>query len=503
MSYREEPTLQELIAGSIDKKKSADSKGGNLSQSKRSDSFNDNNDVEIGEEFVEREIFRNSSSRAYDVTQSLDPEFLKNLRENFGNNSDRENLNFNKHKKKEFELKIENNDFENLPTPPQSVRATVRRLPAGSVGTSRADVRAEEKLKMKKHRDYDFDEEDFEYERYDEYEQTPVRPEKKRKKKKKRIFSKIFTLLLIAAVVAMGVIYSAISKYAGLFNYVPDENRLDIQNVVSDENVFNLLLIGSDTRKDGSYGLSDSMILLSLNKQSKEVVISSFMRDMYVEIPGQETPTMHKLNWAHSRGGAELLMDTLEHNFGVEIDYYLRVDFNAFANIIDAAGGLEIEISDAEAAAMIDPLAEQNNIFSNQKGTDYLYAGGAYHMNGNQALAYSRIRKGVGDDFSRTDRQREVIGLIAEKVKGMGIKELDGFAEKVIPNFTTNMEKQTVKKLLASLPVALKYSRVSQRIPYGKSGESWNYGTSQTDGSVIIPDLELNRKFLKETIYKQ
>lgn len=343
--------------------------------------------------------------------------------------------------------------------------------------------------------EYDEDPDDgSEYD--DEYEEYEERPRKKR-----RIFSKILGFLLLLVIIFVGFVYFMISRYADMFNYVPTENRLEIPNVVSDESVFNLLLIGTDVRASGN-GLSDSMILVSVNKDTKQIVMSSFMRDMNVQIPGQQEETWHKLNWAHSKGGAELLMDTLEFNFGIEIDYYAKVDFASFAKIIDAVGGLEIEITDAEAQAMIPPMAEQNDIFKNEKGTDYLYEGGTYHMNGNQALAYARIRKGVGDDFARTDRQREVLELIFKKTKDMELTELNGFIETVIPCITTNMEKQTVKKLMLSTPIMLGYERVSQRVPYGDNYESWSYGSS-ADGSIIVADFELNKNRLMETIYNR
>ena len=516
MPYKEEPTLQELIAGSIDekKKKSARVKvvRSSLKENIQEKETPNSADEEIGEEFIDRSQFKNYSRSGYDAATDLDPEFMQSLRENFGNNLGTQP----KAKKQEFQLNIKNNEFEDLPySDGESVKATVKKIPPSNSSGSKAKAdyssgkskssknnkksksknsNSKEKNKMKNRERFD----EYTREDYEEEYGRNVKP-----KKKKHIFLKILGILLLLGVIALGFVYLAISKYADLFNYVPTEDRLDIADVVSDENVFNILLIGTDVRNDNSYGLSDSMILVSINKETDQIVLSSFMRDMYVEIPGQETETWHKLNWAHSKGGPELLMDTLEYNFGVEIDYYAKVDFTSFAKIIDSAGGLDIEITDAEAEAMIKPMAEQNNIFSNEKGTDYLYEGGLYHMNGNQALAYARIRKGVGDDFARTERQREVLTLLSEKVKEMGLKELDEFAQVVIPEISTNMEKQMVKKLMASLPFLAKYEIVSQRIPYGDNGESWNYGSSDSDGSIIVADFDLNKKLLMETIYNQ
>lgn len=509
MPYKEEPTLQELIAGSIDKKKNAKVTVRKVSKKEHTKSFKIENKGEIGEEFIDRSQFRNAQpqkeipKKPYNAEESLDPEFLKSLKENFGNN---DGYKKKKPKKQEFKLQIIDDEYDEIPDEPVKNQATLKKVTSAGIKGSAVGVAVSERtkgnLEMKKYDeyddeiiddDYDYDDEDFD----EEYEEVP------KKKKKKRHFLRNLFIFLLLIVIALGVVvFLAINKYAGLFNYAQSESRLDIQNVVSDSDVFNILLIGTDSRTDGRNGLSDSMILLSVNKESKEIVFTSFMRDCNVQIPGVNEETWHKLNWAHSKGGPELLMDTLEFNFGVEIDNYAKVNFLSFAKIIDAVGGLEIEITDAEAKAMIDPMAEQNKLLGNEKGTDYLYEGGVYHMNGNQALAYSRIRKNVGDDFKRTDRQREVLSLIAEKVKGLSIKEIDNLCETIIPEITTNMDKKEMMKMMISSPFYLKYEKVSQRVPYGDNGESWKYG-STADGSVLEIDFDLNKQKLLETIYKK
>ncbi|MBE6837544.1 MAG: LytR family transcriptional regulator [Ruminococcus sp.] len=510
MSYREEPTLQELIAGSIEKKKNAKVKLVRVSKKEHTKSFKIENHREIGEEFIDRSQFRNAQPRketpkkVYNAEENLDPEFLKSLKENFGNSG---NYKRRKPKKQEFKLQIVDNEYDTYPDEPVRNSVKVRRLPSDGYNGSGDEYVVKEKtkgnLEMRKYDYDDFDEDiddDYIYdENFDEAEYEEV-PEKKRKKR--HFFRNFFLLILILLLIAGAILYAVVDKYAKLFNYVSDGERLEIQNVVRDEKVFNLLLIGTDARDDGRNGLSDSMILMSINEETNEVVLTSFMRDCNVQIPGMNEETWHKLNWAHSKGGPELLMDTLEFNFGVEIDYYAKVNFLSFAKIIDAVGGLQIEITDAEAVAMIDPMAEQNKLLGNEKGTDYLYEGGSYHMNGNQALAYARIRKNVGDDFKRTDRQREVLSLISEKIKGFDVKKIDSLLETIIPEITTNMEINTVKKLIVGSPFYLKYNHVSQRVPYGDNGESWSYG-STADGSVIILDFDLNKKKILETIYRK
>lgn len=542
MAYRDDRSLEELIAGSIENKK----------KTKKINVVKANTREQTGEFRVNIDYSKSDSSfyenydrseKAYGKAKTsqmpgLDPEFLQSLRDNFGTNA-QNNYGKRKSSKREYTLNIQDTaedsyddygdyydseadiynssggySYQSGKTVRAKVKPVSRTANVRESGFSASKSRNLTKENRPNQRSYPKSDKNtynknINYQNKKKNEKEIARMKYKDnpkisepvKKKKKHIFSIIFIVIIIFILLLFGLVYYFIDKYSGLFNYVPTGNRLNIENVYSDKGVFNILLIGTDAR-GSSNGLSDSVILVSINKDTKQIVMSSFMRDTYVEIPGQEQETWHKLNWAHSHGGAELLMDTLEYNFGIEIDYYARVDFMAFANIIDAVGGLDIEITDAEAVAMQSPMAEQNNIFGNPWGTDYLYEGGSYHMNGNQALAYSRIRKGVGDDFARTDRQREVIGLIADKAKAMSVTELDELAETVIPNITTNMDKSTIKSLMTKIPGYLGYERISQRIPYGDDMESWSYGSS-ADGSIIVADFELNKQKLMETIYNQ
>ncbi len=479
MPYKNEPTLQELIADSIEKKKAVKVKVTRVNKKENTRNFDlPPKEREIGEEFVDRSAFRNSQNAPYNAETQLDPEFLRSLRENFGNSSSA------KTSKKEFKLNI----------PPEKYQSEYKSFGTNQALTSNSKNEQKEKLMKNK---YEYTQEDND-EIYDDYPDE-ILP---KKKKKHHFFAKFLALILVLLLVAGGFVYFKIDNYASLLNFTPDDDRLEIANTVSDDNVFNVLLVGTDARQDGRNGLSDSMILVSINKTTKQIVMTSFMRDINVQIPGTDAETWHKLNWAHSHGGAELLMDTLEFNFGVQIDYYAKVDFVAFAQIIDSVGGLDIEITQAEATAMQDPMREQNRILGNEYGTDYLYEAGTYHMNGNQALAYSRIRKKVGDDFARTDRQRQVLTLISDKVKDMKLTELDKFIQDVLPKITTNMDKSTVKSLIFSMPLCLNYEKSSQRVPFGDNKESWDYA-STADGSVIQVDFEQNRQFLLDTIYRK
>ncbi len=267
--------------------------------------------------------------------------------------------------------------------------------------------------------------------------------------------------------------------------------------IMSDENVMNVLLVAEDLRDTSgdSRGNTDVMMLISVNKTTEEITLTSFMRDIYLQIPGYYAT---RLNAAYEIGGTDLLKDTIAQNFGVEIDRCVVVNFYSFMDIVDAVGGLDFEISDAEANAMRAPLAEQNKLLGNDYGTDYLTSGGSYHLNPNQALAYCRIRYNVGDDYGRTQRQRNAIEQMIEKAKGLSITELSDLMETILPQVSTDITQSEASQLLYDLFTSYKnYTREQLQIP---ATETFSTQTIR-DMQVLCPNFASNTKILQETIY--
>lgn len=133
------------------------------------------------------------------------------------------------------------------------------------------------------------------------------------------------------AIIAELLIY----RYVSMINIVDTGERLYTKASMYDDDIMNVLVIGSDSRSVDERGRTDSMIILSINKNNKEIVMTSLMRDMYVEIPNNG---WSKLNAANVYGGPELLMDTIELNFDIRIDKYIYIDFYSFVDIVDAVG---------------------------------------------------------------------------------------------------------------------------------------------------------------------
>lgn len=270
------------------------------------------------------------------------------------------------------------------------------------------------------------------------------------------------------------------------------------QGFISSDNVTNILIIGEDIRDtaDNTKGNTDVMMLCSINDETKEVTLTSFMRDMYVEI-AQSGGTYAKLNSAYSAGGAELTMQTLKNNFGIDVDKYVLFNFYSFIDIVDTCGGLDIRISDEEALGMQAPMAEQNDCLGNKKGTDYFKEGGTYHMNGNQALAYARLRYVGNADFERTARQRRVVTKIAEKAKDMSLVELSDLLDKVLRQLETNLTDGEIAYLLYNSANLLAYDINQIRIP--ADGLFTNETIRTQD--VLVVDIVQNIKLFQETVY--
>ncbi|MBO5557269.1 LCP family protein [Ruminococcus sp.] len=264
---------------------------------------------------------------------------------------------------------------------------------------------------------------------------------------------------------------------------------------ISDENVMNVLLIGEDIRDTASQdrGNTDVMMLISLNKENKTVTLTSLMRDIWVYM--EKFDINEKLNQAYWYGGAEYLAEVVEDYFSISIDRTVKVNFKQFIDIVETVGGLDFDVSYTEAVAMRDPLDEQNYYLKNPDGTDYIdlkqygkdesvnyydYEGKFctsieyqseddneihMHLNGNQALAYARVRYGCGDDYGRTMRQRESIEKIVQKAKKLSLIELDALAKLVLPEVETDLTEGEIAELLLNAFEYMGYDIQQMRVP--------------------------------------
>lgn len=319
----------------------------------------------------------------------------------------------------------------------------------------------------------------------------------KKNVKKKNPIKSLFKKL-ISIIVGIFVIYSLIALL--LINKV---DKIVLDDRVSTDNellhslqVKNILLVGTDGRTPEEQGRSDSMVLISINSSSKEIIMTSFMRDIYVDIPNYH---YDKLNASYSYGGVGLLLDTIEENFSIQIDDCLIIDFTSFVKMVDAIGGVNITVSDEEANAINDILiSEVNEIMGDDRMSDLLSSGGDLKLNGKQALSYSRIRYVGNADFERTQRQRTVINAIIDRLKTPNIFRIGNFANATVSEVSSNMSSTDMYQLSLQVPFVLGYDIVQQRIP---ADDTWYY--DDIDGqSVIVADFQQNNTYLSKTIYK-
>jgi len=201
-----------------------------------------------------------------------------------------------------------------------------------------------------------------------------------------------------------------------------------------DEQWLNVLLIGTDTRENvQNAGRSDTMIICSYHQKTGEVKLTSLARDMWVQIPGGGN---NKLNAAHSFGGPNLLMKTINEIFHLNITKYVSINFYGLRDIVDSLGGVDIELEAGEAGVINQKITAE---FSSERGA--LLPGGTIgltHLTGLQALQYARIRQ-LDNDFGRTGRQRKLLGSMLEQVKQLSLLEQMSFAKTCMEHVSTNI----------------------------------------------------------------
>lgn len=248
-----------------------------------------------------------------------------------------------------------------------------------------------------------------------------------------------------------------------------------------EDQIVNILLVGQDRRPGEGRARSDSMILCSFNKSKGTIQMISFLRDLYVSIPGGYMD--NRLNAAYAMGGFELLDDTLETDFGIRIDANVEVDFSGFTKVVDILGGVDINLTQEEADWM-------------NMGTYKGFVAGLNHMDGEAALNYSRIRY-LDSDFYRTGRQRNVLMAMLDSVRSIDLTSAKALVDELFPLVTTDMTNTQILSYLTTLLPMLPGAEVSSsRVP----SDDGFYYASIRGMSVVVPDMELARQQLKEAL---
>ena len=257
-------------------------------------------------------------------------------------------------------------------------------------------------------------------------------------------------------------------------------------------NIKSILLIGQDKQGDQSRQRSDSMILATLDKDQETISLTSFMRDLYVSIPGYSST---RINAAYAYGGMDLLDQTLEENFGVKIDGNVEVDFEVFKILVDKVGGIDLELTQAEADYICG--RDQSVLYPQPLRTDWNLQEGINHLDGEQALIHARNRSIGNSDYRRTERQQEVLKAALNQIKNLSIFEIAGLVKDVLPLVTTDLSLWDITGYAIDVMQIGTDEISSYRIP-----EDGTYTPQTIDGmQVLVPDLEQNREYLQKILY--
>ncbi len=324
--------------------------------------------------------------------------------------------------------------------------------------------------------------------------QRPTAPKPKNAKKQKshskpnvlKIVTALLGVLLILFVGVIGFAGSVFSKITF------DDNRpneyVSSADLKSSPKVKNILLLGVDSRdpEDDTNSRSDSMMLISVDSEHNCIKMVSFLRDSWVYIPALDK--YQRLNAACSADGFNGVVDTIEYNFGVDIDGYVVADFEMFKVLVDSVGGVEVDVTEQEADEVTNHPVRYGNV---------TLEAGKYNLTGEQALAYCRIRK-IDTDFMRAYRQRTVMQSILKSVKSANPVKLLLMASKCAPYIETNLSKTDIMQTGISALSCIG-TMVETRVPFDST---WSYKTIQGN-SVISIDADKNKEMLIDTIYNK
>ncbi|NLM35339.1 MAG: LCP family protein [Clostridiales bacterium] len=265
----------------------------------------------------------------------------------------------------------------------------------------------------------------------------------------KKIFFALFLLLLIIICGYSIYIYLGLQKIERVEIPQGKEelgiNSVHVEN--SDSDIRNIALFGIDTgRHKSDPPHSDTIIILTIDRLHNKLKISSILRDSYVYIDGHGKS---KITEAYTYGGPLLAIKTLNQNFNLDIKEYITVDFKGLSKIVDALGGIDIEIKRNEIKEInkwTKELAQLQNV-----NATYVTKSGIQHLNGIQAVAYSRIRNLGSGEFERTARQRKVLSALFDKIKKIDITSFTSFVWKLTPYVSTNISTNDILVLGSSL----------------------------------------------------
>lgn len=316
--------------------------------------------------------------------------------------------------------------------------------------------------------------------------QTPT-PRKKSHKKRWISLAVIIALLIAAAyVVLIWPVFVTVSPSRGI--------SLKAATEASGKRIMNVAVFGIDSRSDVSGARSDSIMIVTSDNKHKKIKAASLMRDTYVQIPGH---SYGKLNSAYAYGGPTLALKTINTNFDTAVTDYIVIDFNCTIAVVNAVGGVDVNLSADEVRVLNDYVDNINR--TNNKNAKHVTGSGTKHLNGVQALAYSRIRYVGNGDFGRTQRQRTVMQKVLNKAKKMSLSKQYHLYKTIKPYIKTNMSNAKIFKFLFNIALVRNATLEQQQIP---DANLLSLGYLQGQSYVFPTSLDENVQTLHKFIYE-
>lgn len=293
---------------------------------------------------------------------------------------------------------------------------------------------------------------------------------------------KIILSITLVVILLVGGSISVVASYMNKINKVninkdriiPEEmnfgsenpNADSLQKNIQNKYIKNIALLGIDAGED-NIGRSDCILIATIDTEHNKIKLSSIIRDSYVTIPGRTEKD--KINHAYAFGGPELTLETLNWNFDLDITQFVSVNLSSFPKLIDAIGGINIDIKQDELDCINKYIHELNSV----NGTDSpdITENGMQPVDGTQALAYARIRYTTGGDFERNHRQRIVLETVFEKLKEIPITEYPHTLDILLPLVDTNLSSSEILGLCLDLSSLHNYNIAEERFPKDEDAE--------------------------------
>ncbi len=318
---------------------------------------------------------------------------------------------------------------------------------------------------------------------------------------KRRRMIKLIILLIEVVIVAVLIIGMIFVKNLGLYNQVGlnniNKNDLNEETLASFSGYTTIALFGLDNREFGELdtGLSDVIMIVSINNDTKDIKLVSVYRDTYLDVGPEGEKSFNKANSAYAFGGPERAVSMLNKNLDLDIDSYITFDFYSVAEAVDIMGGVTVEITSEAELEELNRVIDETNWYLDRE-SPMIDSLGEHTLDGVQAVSYARIRKLEGGDYKRAQRQRIVLSKMMEKAKDANLVTLNKLIKTVMPDIQSDLSEAD---LISMARVMVGYDFDDSRgFPFERTTR-----TLPSVGSSVIPcDLETNVSELHEYLYE-